>query len=141
MTRTFAALAFIALATPAVAQQGATEIEHEGRALVNAWIAAYNKGDTDAMASLHAAPDKPMIEKTFTDLRADSFGKLDVYSADVCGKDSTHGRAIVKFARIYTFGGQMNGDEAKIFDFAKTDAGWRITDGTDASYTTALSCS
>jgi hypothetical protein len=141
MTRTLAALALIALATPAVAQQGVTEIEHEGRALVNAWIAAYNKGDAGAMAAIHAAPDRAAIEKTFTDLRADSFGKLDVYSADFCGRDSTHGRAIVKYARIYTFGGKMNDDEARIFDIAKTDAGWRITDEADASYNTVLSCS
>lgn len=141
MTRTLAALAVACLAAPALAQQGATEIEHEGRGLMNQWIAAYNKGDAPAMAALHAAPDTAALEKIFTDLRADSFGKLDVYSADFCGKDSTHGRAILKFARIYTFGGKMNDDEAKIFDFERTDAGWRITDETDASYAAVLSCS
>jgi hypothetical protein len=141
MKRALYAIAFACLATPALAQQGATEIEHEGRGLINQWIAAYNKGDAEAMAALHAAPDTAAIDKTFIDLRADSFGKLDVYSADFCGRDSTHGRAMVKFARIYTFGGKMSDDEVKLFDIAKTDAGWRITDETDASYGSALSCS
>ena len=137
-----ATLLFVAcLAAPALAQQGLTEIEHEGRGLVNQWIVAYNKGDASAMAAIQAAPDTAAIEKLFIDLRADSFGKLDVYSADFCGKDSRHGRGIVKFARIYTFGGKMNDDEAKIFEIEKTDAGWRITDETDAPYSTVLTCS
>jgi hypothetical protein len=140
MKRALFAIALACLATPAIAQQGVTEIEHEGQALMNQWIAAYNRGDASVMAELHAAPDKPALEKSFANLRADSFGKLDVYSAAVCGKDSTHGKAILKFARIYTFGGQMNGDEAKIFDIAKTDAGWRITGETDAPYNTVLAC-
>ena len=46
----------------------------------------------------------------------------------------------MKFARIYTFGGKMNDDEARIFDIAKTDAGWRITRETDAPYASVLSC-
>jgi hypothetical protein len=141
MKRALSAIALLCLAAPAIAQQGATEIEHEGQALINQWIAAYNRGDAEAMAAIHVTPDDAALEKTFADLRADSFGKLDVYSAAFCGKDSAHGKAIVKFARIYTFGGQMNGDEAKIFDIAKTDAGWRITGETDAPYGTVLTCS
>lgn len=140
MKRMFLAIALTVLSVPAIAQQGATEIEHEGRALVNSWIAAYNRGDVDAMVAIHAAPDKAALENAFAELRAESFGRLDVYSADVCGRDSTHGRAIVKYARIYTFGGQMNGDEAKIFDIEKTAAGWRITGEIAATYNTTLSC-
>jgi hypothetical protein len=137
-----AAAALIALiSAPAVAQQGATEIEHEGRNLINRWIAAFNKGDADAMAAdIYDSPDKAKLAETFVDLRAESFGKLDVYSADFCGKDSTHGRGILKFARIYTFGGKMNDDESKIFDFEKTDAGWRITSEKDGPYAATLSC-
>lgn len=128
-------------AAPALAQQGATEIEHEGRGLMDRWVIAFNRGDADAMAAdVYAAPDTEALAKRFADLRAESFGKLDVYGADFCGRDSTHGRAILKFARIYTFGGQMNGDEAKVFDFEKTGAGWRITSETDATYATVLGC-
>lgn len=135
------ALALACIATPALAQQGATEIEVEGRGLMNSWITAYNKGDVEAMAAIQATPDKAALEKSFADLRAESFGKLDVYEAAFCGKDSTHGRAILKFARIYTFGGKMNDDESKTFDLEKTAAGWRITGETDGPYTATLSCS
>jgi hypothetical protein len=141
MKRAVFAIALACLTTPATAQQGATEIEHEGQALMNQWIAAYNRGDANAMAETYAAPDRAALESSFADLRTESFGKLDVYAAAFCGKDSTHGKAILKYARIYTFGGQMNGDEAKVFDIEKTTAGWRITDETDASYNTVLACS
>ncbi len=68
------AVALIALvAAPALAQQAATEIEHEGRGLMNSWIAAYNKGDVEAMAAIQATPDKVALEKSFADLRAESF--------------------------------------------------------------------
>lgn len=142
MKRVMVSLLLALAVSPALAQQGATEIEHEGRGLMDRWIIAFNRGDADAMAAeVYAAPDVEALAKRFADLRAESFGKLDVYSADVCGRDSTHGRAILKFARIYTFGGQMNGDEAKVFDFERVDAGWRITSETDATYATTLSCS
>lgn len=139
------AIVLACLAAPAIAQQGAPwiereGIEHEGRALINQWVAAFNRGDADALAALEVAPDTAKLATTIANLRADSFGKLDVYSAAFCGVDSTHGRAIVKFARIYTFGGKMNDDEARIFDIAKTDAGWRITRETDAPYASVLSC-
>lgn len=132
---------FALLAAPALAQQGATEIEVEGRGLLDRWIIAFNKGDAEAMAAdIYAAPDKAKLAETFTNLRAESFGKLDVYEAAFCGVDSTHGKAILKFARIYTFGGKMNDDESKTFDLEKTEAGWRITSETDGPYTATLSC-
>ena len=140
MKRALYAIALLCLAAPALAQQGATEIEHEGRALINQWVVAYNRGDADALAALQAAPDMAALATTIANLRADSFGKLDVYGAEFCGVDSTHGRALVKFARIYTFGGKMNNDEGKLFDIAKTAAGWRITTEADASYNATLGC-
>lgn len=138
MKRILAALAVVVTA-PAFAQQGATQIE--GRALINEWIAGYNRGDAAGLsANVYAGRDVASLEKQFTGLRADSFGKLDVYSAAFCGSDATHGKAIVKFARIYTFGGKMNEDEAKVFDLVKTDASWRIADETDVAFETVLSC-
>lgn len=131
----------LALAAPAFAQQGATEIEVEGRGLINQWIAGYNRGDAAGMAKdVYAERDIAVLEKQFADLRADSFGKLDVYSAAFCGRDSKHGKAILKFARIYTAGGKMNDDEAKVFDLVKTDAGWRVADESDVVFDTVLSC-
>jgi hypothetical protein len=140
MKRALYAIALACLAAPALAQPGATEIEHEGRALINQWVAAFNRGDAVALAALEAAPDTARLATTVANLRADSFGKLDVYSADFCGVDSAHGKALVKFARIYTFGGKMNDDEAKLFDIARTAAGWRITSETDTSYNATLAC-
>jgi hypothetical protein len=129
-------------AAPSFAQQGATEIEVEGRGLLDRWIVAFNRGDADAMvADVYASPDKALLADSFATLRAESFGKLDVYGAEFCGKDSTHGRAILKFARIYTFGGKMKDDESKTFDLEKTAAGWRITSETDGPYGATLSCS
>jgi hypothetical protein len=134
-------IALIAFAAaPALAQQGETEIEHEGRGLLNSWIEAFNKGDVGAIARVYAAPDTTKLADAFTTLRAESFGKLDVYEAAFCGVDATHGKAILKFARIYTFGGKMNDDESKTFDLVKTDAGWRIASETDGPYTATLSC-
>jgi len=141
MKRALHAIALACLAAPAIAQQGAAEIEHEGRALINQWIAAYNRGDAEALAALQAVPDTAKLATAIANLRADSFGKLDVYSTDVCGVDSTHGKAIVKFARIHTFGGKMNDDEARLFDIEKTAAGWRITNDRDTGYSATLSCS
>jgi hypothetical protein len=128
------------LAGPAIAQQDAAGIEREGRALIDQWVVAFNRGDADALAALEVAPDTVKLATIIANLRADSFGKLDVYSAAFCGVDATHGKAIVKFARIYTFGGKMNDDEARIFDIAKTDAGWRITNQAEAPYASVLSC-
>lgn len=141
MKRALLATALACLAAPALAQQGAIAIEHEGRALINQWVAALNRGDAEALAALESEPDTAKFATAIANLRADSFGKLDVYSADICGVDSTHGKALVKFARIYTFGGKMNDDEGKLFDIAKTAAGWRITNETDVGYTATLSCS
>ncbi len=142
MKRILAALVLaVAAAAPAFAQQGATQIEVEGGALINQWIAGYNRGDAAGMAKdVYVERETEALEKQFADLRADSFGKLDVYSAAFCGSDSTHGKAILKFARIYTAGGKMNDDEAKVFDLVKTEAGWRIADESDVAFDTVLSC-
>jgi hypothetical protein len=140
MKRVLYALTLACLAGPAIAQQDAAGIEREGRALIDQWVVAFNRGDADALAALEVAPDTVKLATIIANLRADSFGKLDVYSAAFCGVDATHGKAIVKFARIYTFGGKMNDDEARIFDIAKTDAGWRITNQAEAPYASVLSC-
>jgi hypothetical protein len=140
MKRVLYALTLACLAGPDIAQQDAAGIEREGRALIDQWVVAFNRGDADALAALEVAPDTVKLATITANLRADSFGKLDVYSAAFCGVDATHGKAIVKFARIYTFGGKMNDDEARTFDLAKTDAGWRIMNQADAPYASVLSC-
>ncbi len=142
MKRLALVLAFALVCVPAFAQQGATEIEHEGGSLLNRWIAAYNRGDVEALAAdVYSEPDKPALASAFADLHAESFGRLEAYDASFCGLNSTAGRALLKFTRLYTFGGKMRDDEAKLFDIAKTDAGWRITGETDVVFSTVISCS
>lgn len=129
------------LAPAAFAQQGGTAIETEGRPVINRWIAAFNRGDADAMAEdIYASADPAALRASFADLQAESFGKLDIYSAAFCSSSATQGKAILKFGRLYTFGGLMKGDEAKVFDLVKTDAGWRIAGEADVAYETMLAC-
>jgi hypothetical protein len=142
MKRALAVLVFAALATPAFAQaSGATQIEVEGKALIDRYVVLFNKGDAAGLAKeVYAGADQAALEAKFRELRADSFGKLDVYSARFCSVDADHGEAVLKFARLYTFGGKMNDDEAKVFDLAKTPAGWRISKEADAPFDAVLSC-
>jgi hypothetical protein len=124
-------------AAPAFAQIADAEID----ALMRRWVAGYNKGDVAGLAKdVYAAPDEAKISKMFTDLRADSFGKLDVYTFKSCPVAGDRTRAQVNFARIYTFGGKMNDDETKEFDLVKTPAGWRIAAEADVDFGMALSC-
>lgn len=140
MKRAFASLALLC-AAPAFAQGGGLQIETEARPLINTRIVAFNRWDADTMAKeVYASADVAALKQAFAALQAESFGKLDIYSAAFCSRSATEGKAILKYGRLYTFGGLMNGDEAKIFDLAKTDAGWRIAAETDAPYATALSC-
>ncbi len=141
MKRLAIALALLA-AAPAFAQQpGSTQIETEARPLLDAWIANFNRGDVAGMAKdVYVQADEAALTKAFTEMRDENFGKLDVYGASVCGSSATHGKAIIRFGRLYSFGGLMNGDEAKQFEIVKTDNGWRVANESDVAYATVLSC-
>jgi hypothetical protein len=140
MKRAMLAAALL-VAMPASAQPGATELEVMGRGLINSWIEAYNRADVGAMmTSVYAEGDRAKLTAMFVDLQNDSFGKLDAYGADFCNVSAKKGRALLTFARIYSFGGKMNDDEAIIFELVKTDRGWRIADEADAPVGTVLSC-
>lgn len=129
------------VAAPALAQPGATQIEVEGRALINQWVEGFNKGDASSLVkNVYLKGDEAALTKTFAQLQEDSFGQLDVYAAAFCAKDSTHGKALLQYGRVFAYGGLMNGDEAKLFDLVKTDTGWRIADESDVAYATVLSC-
>ncbi|MDP3491799.1 MAG: hypothetical protein Q8R82_01700 [Hyphomonadaceae bacterium] len=141
MKRIAAFVLAVLITAPALAQQGATQIEVEGRPLIDQWIAGFNKGDVPGLAKdVYVNADEAALTKTFTQLREDSFGQLDVYAAAFCASDATHGKALLKYGRVFAYGGLMNGDEAKVFDLVKTDAGWRIAAESDVPYATALSC-
>ncbi len=129
-------------AAPAFAQPAGTQIETEARPLLNAWIANFNRGDAAGMAKdVYVQADEAALTKTFAAMRDDNFGKLDVYGAWFCASDATKGKALVKYGRLYSFGGLMEGDEAKQFDIVKTDAGWRVAAESTVAYATELSCS
>jgi hypothetical protein len=141
MKRLAIALAMFA-AAPAFAQGGGTQVETEARPLVNAWIANFNRGDVAGMAKdVYVQADEAALTKAFTGMRDENFGKLDVYGASFCASSATQGKALVKYGRLYSFGGLMDGDEAKLFDIVKTDSGWRVSSEADVSYATELSCS
>ena len=142
MKQAAAALMLAALALPAFGQaSGATQLDSEGKALLDRYVVLFNKGDVGGLTKeVYAGADAAALDAQFKELRADSFGKLEAYSAGFCNVDADHGRAVLKFARIYTFGGKMNDDEAKVFDLVKTPAGWRIAKEADASFDIVLSC-
>ena len=75
-----------------------------------------------------------------SDLRADSFGKLEVYELKTCAAGADKMKVQMDYARIYTFGGKMNDDEGKLFELTKTPAGWRIASEKDTSYGAAVAC-
>jgi hypothetical protein len=136
------ALMLAALAAPVCAQASATtQFESEGMLVLLRYVGMYNKGDAVGLTKeVYAHGDEAALSRQFADLRADSFGKLDVYGADFCSMDADHGKAVLRFARIYTFGGKMNDDEAKLFDLVKTPTGWRISAESDIAFDTALIC-
>jgi hypothetical protein len=137
MKRLVLALCIGVLAAPAFAQIADADVD----ALMKRWVAGYNKGDVAGLAQdVYAAPDEAKLSKMFTDLRADSFGKLDVYTFKSCPIAGDRTRAQVNFARIYTFGGKMNDDETKVFDLVKTAGGWRVVSEAEAKFGDKLSC-
>jgi hypothetical protein len=142
MKRAIAALMLAALPAPAFPQApAATQLDDEGRVLLDRFIVLFNKGDVAGLTTdVYVGADAAALDAQFKELRADSFGKLEAYSAGFCSIDADHGKAVLKFARIYTFGGKMNDDEAKVFDLVKTPAGWRIAGEAEAPFDTVLSC-
>jgi hypothetical protein len=137
MKRVMAALVLAWVGSPAFAQIADPEID----ALMKRWVAGFNKGDAAGLArEIYAGADEAALDRKFQELRADSFGKLDVYEFRACPVAGDKTRVQMMFARIYTFGGKMNDDEAKVFDLVKTPAGWRISGEADAAYGKELAC-
>jgi hypothetical protein len=137
MRTAVAALVLAGAAAPAFAQIADPEID----ALMKQWVAGFNRGDTAGLAKdVYADSDEGRLNSRFQELRADSFGKLDVYDFKACPAVDGRTKVFMTFARLYTFGGKMNEDESKVFDLARTPAGWRISGETDASFGTELSC-
>ena len=64
MKRLVAALVVACVGTPVFAQaSGATQIEVEGQALINSWIALFNKGDAAGLAKdVYAGMDQALLD-------------------------------------------------------------------------------
>lgn len=137
MKRALIAIALALTAAPAFAQIADADAD----ALIKRWVAGFNKGDTAALTKdVYVAADEAKLTKQFVDLRADSFGKLEVYELKTCAAGADKMKVQMDYARIYTFGGKMNDDEGKLFELTKTPAGWRITSEKDTSYGAAVAC-
>ena len=137
MKRLILSLCIAALAAPAFAQIADQDVD----ALVKRWAAAFNKGDVAGLAKdVYATPDEGKLTKMFNDLRADSFGKLEVYEYKACPVAGDKTRALVNYARLYSYGGKMNDDETKVFDLVKTPAGWRVSSEKDVAFGDKLAC-
>jgi hypothetical protein len=137
MKRIIAALCLALTSAPAAAQIADPDVN----ALMKRWVETYNKGDAAGMAKdVYANGDEAKFLKMIEGLRADSFGKLDIYDFKSCPVAGDKTKVQMNYARIYTFGGKMNDDESKTFDLSKTPAGWRVTGEADGKYGDALSC-
>ena len=143
MKRAVVALMLAALAAPVFAQAAArAENEPDLMLMLLRYVDRFNKGDAAGLANgdVYVRADQAALDAKFKELRADSFGRLEVYSTDFCAAGPDKGKALMKYARLYTFGGKMNDDEAKVFDLVKTPEGWRISGEADTPFDTTLSC-
>jgi hypothetical protein len=135
---TLIALALSLCAGPAFAQIGDPDID----ALMKRYVTSFNKGDAALLASdVYDKGDAAAIKGTLDALRADEFGKLDVYGFQTCPVVGDRTKIEMRYARIYTYGGKMDDDEAKVFDLVKTPAGWRISAETATKFAAKFSCS
>lgn len=137
MKRVAVVLALTLAAVPAVAQAADPEID----ALTAKYVQLFNKGDAAALVSeVYAGGDQAVLDAKFRELRAESFGKLDVYGFKACPVAGDTTKVEMRYARIYTFGGKMNDDEATLFNLVKTPAGWRIKSEADVAFDKPLAC-
>jgi hypothetical protein len=142
MKRALMVLIAAAMAVPAFPQTPlAVENEPDLMLVLLRYVDRFNKGDAAGLANeVYASGDEAALNSKFQELRADSFGKLEVYDFKHCPVASDRIKVKMNYARIYTFGGKMNDDEAKVFDLVKTPAGWRISGERDVAFDTELSC-
>jgi hypothetical protein len=145
MKRIIAGLCFAtACVAPSVAQTPEPEIE----ALLRTYIDAFNKGDAERLArdvyripGEDSAVTQAQLAEKFAALRQDSFGRIDLFGMKACPASADATKAELRLAWLYTFGGYMEpGEQALVFDLAKTADGWRITGETSAALDSALAC-
>jgi hypothetical protein len=132
------AVAAACVAAPAFAQIGDADID----ALMKRYVALFNKADAAALASeVYANGDPAAMAAKIDSLRKEEFGRLDVYGFKPCPVAGDKTQVEMRYGKLFTYGGLMNGDEVKVFDLTRTPAGWRISGETDTKFDSKLSCS
>src|SRR5262245_9138186 len=104
------ALLVAALAAPAFAQVAEPEID----ALMKRYVQLFNKGDAAGLSSeIYEKGDQAAVAARFEALRKDEFGRLDIYGFKSCPVADGKTKVEMRFGMLYTYGGLMNGDQAK----------------------------
>lgn len=117
-----------AIAAPALAQASRDD---EIKAMLAGYAAAFNKGDTTVLSTKFIETTEPekakaMLDDQIAKLRADDFGKMDIYGVRVCETPDAI-VAAMDYAFNYTAGGVMSpGDQTSLVMVKKTDDGWKI---------------
>lgn len=137
----FAALALVATLAPHAMAQTADD---DLKALMTGYVQAFNRGDATALANdFYQSPGDraARFAEKIDALRREDFGKLDLYGFETCTSGPELARVKMTFAYVYTFGGLMPpGDQAMVFDLARTADGWRISAEADTPFDAQLSC-
>jgi hypothetical protein len=125
-------LVVLGLATPAhvLAQTPDGDL----KAFLQRYVQVFNKGDSHTLATdFYAEPGvapadmEAKLGKQFAALRADEFGKMNLFSATPCLEGAGKARVQVSFEYQFTYGGQMPpGDQSAEFVLVRTNDGWRI---------------
>lgn len=137
MKRILVALGVAMFAAPALAQIADPDVQ----ALMTRYADRFNKGDAATLANeIYLKADEAALAAKFDALRREEFGKLDLYGFKACPVVGDRTKVEMRYGRIHTFGGLMNGDEAKVFELVKTPAGWRIASETDAPFDQQMAC-
>lgn len=137
MKRLALALGVAVMSAPAFAQIADPEVQ----ALMTRYADRFNKGDAATLAKdIYAKGDEAAVQAKFDALRKDEFGKLDIYGFKACPAVADKTKVEMRYAKIYTYGGVMDGDEAKVLELVKTPAGWRIASEADTPFDQQLTC-
>jgi hypothetical protein len=131
MRRVVLAAAVAAVTAPALAQSG---VAADFKAFATKYVAAFNKGDTSALANdfyrlpgASAEDLKRKFDAQINALRSDEFGKMELYGAKTCSKGDAAGKLTIDYVYNFTYGGVMPpGEQVSVFDMSKTADGWRI---------------
>jgi hypothetical protein len=147
MKRTlFAAVVFLAGAgAPTFAQ---TAPDADLKVFFQNYVQAFNRGDSHTLATqfyevagVAPADMEAKLGKEIAALRADEFGKMNLFSTTPCVRGFGVAKVQVSFEYQYTYGGQMPpGDQSRVFELANMKTGWRIVGSEDLKPGETFAC-